>query len=136
MTIICDTNVLVSALAFPGGIPDKILKSIFSGRVRHATTPDILTELKRVLLEKIALEEKDAERSVTLIVRNSQLVYPRERLSVIKSDESDNRLLEAVEASSASYLVTGDKKHLLPLKNYKSCLILSPRDFAAKVGLV
>lgn len=136
MIIVCDTNVLVSAIAFPGGIPDKIVRSIFSGRFKHATSPDVLTELRRVLERILDVEHQQIESWVLLITQESQLVYPSERLSVVKVDDTDNRILECAQAARAEYLVTGDRKHLLPLKAYKGTSIVSPREFASKVGLV
>lgn len=55
---------------------------------------------------------------------------PTETLTV-SSDESDNRSIECAIAGNASYVVTGDKKHLLPIGEYKGVQILSPASFLA-----
>lgn len=136
MILVCDTNVLVSGLAFPGGIPDKLVRAILSGRFVHATSPDILTELRRILETKLAFAKDRTERALYLISDASVLVYPIERLSVITADEPDNRILECAVAAKASHLITGDKHHLLPLKVFQDITILSPSDFAGAVGLV
>lgn len=136
MIIVCDTNFLVSALIFPGGNPDKIWRSILSGRFQHASSPDILTELKRVLQEYLEIPQPDVESLLTLVTRTSQIVYPVERLAIIASDEADNRILECAVTAEAAFLVTGDKRHLIPIKKYKSIQTVSPADFVAKTGLI
>lgn len=136
MIIVCDTNVLVSALAFPGGVPDKILRAVFSGRLEHATSPDILTELRKVLKKVLGVEDKTIESLVKFVAESSRLVYPTERLHIIKEDESDNRILECAVTAKADFLITGDKKHLLPIKKYHGTAIVSPRDFFLLAGLL
>lgn len=135
MILVLDTNVLVSALAFPGGPPDKIFRSILSGRFKHATSPDILTELRRVLSEILEMNVKEVESMVTLVTQISHLVYPTERIKVIKKDDTDNRILECALTAKSNFLITGDRKHLLPLKGYQGIHILSPGDFVRKWGL-
>jgi predicted nucleic acid-binding protein len=41
--------------------------------------------------------------------------------------------LEAALAAEADYIVSGDKKHLLALKEYEGIPILSPAEFLRKV---
>jgi uncharacterized protein len=134
--IVCDTNVLISAFLFPGGIPDKIIRAVFAKRLIHATSPDILTEFKRLLKDKFQLDEKKCASVLSLVQENSQLVYPTERLSVIIEDPPDNRILECAVTAKANFLITGDKKHLLPLKQYQEMMILAPRQFAEKISLL
>jgi len=135
LIIVCDTNVLVSALVFPGGIPDKIVRSVFTRRFQHATSPDILTEFRRVL-QKLKIDKKKTESLVSLIAESSQLVYPTMRLSLIKEDETDNRILECAITAKAKFLITGDKKHLQSIKTYKNITLVSPKEFSTRVGLI
>ena len=39
------------------------------------------------------------------------------------------RILECALAARADYLITGDKRHLQPLKHFRGISILSPRTF-------
>ena len=61
MIIVCDTNVLISALLFPGGPPDEILKLVRDGYVKLAISKEICVELEGVLREKFELPEKDVK---------------------------------------------------------------------------
>jgi len=56
------------------------------------------------------------------------LVDPQERLSIVREDEADNRILECAVAADADALVTGDR-HLLRLRRFRGTSIMSPRDF-------
>ena len=136
MRAVLDTNVLISALFYPGGPPHKILEAVLAGEFRNATSPDLLTELTRILRGKFHLDEDDAERTISLISRNSELVYPVARINIIREDEADNRVLECAVTAKADRIVTGDRKHLIPLKIYQGISILSPSDFIHEVGLV
>lgn len=37
--------------------------------------------------------------------------------------------MKLAEESKADYLITGDKKHLLPLKHWRKTIVISPLDF-------
>ena len=89
-----------------------------------------MTELKRVLREKFKLKDPRLNDLIHLVTRNSQLVYPQERLQVVRKDPADNRVLECAAEARADYLITGDKRHLLPLKKFQGTKIVMPRDFA------
>ncbi len=136
MIVVCDTNVLVSGFAFPGGLPAKILLSIISGRIVHATSPDLLTELQRILEKKIRLAVSRVEAAIGLMTNISRMTYPSQRLRIVKSDDADNRVLECAMTAGASCIVTGDKAHLLPLRTVQGIGILSPCDFSIQAGLV
>jgi len=57
------------------------------------------------------------------------LVRPSVRLSGILAHDQDHRILECALAARADFFVTGDKKHLQPLKTFRGIPIVSPREF-------
>lgn len=134
--IVCDSNVVISAFLFPGGAPDKIFRAILAKRFPHATSPDLLSEIRRVLVTKFNLNDEKADIFIKLLSENSTLVYPTERLTIVTRDDSDNRVLECAFKAQARYLVTGDRKHLLPLKKIRTLRIVSSQNFISQVGLV
>lgn len=136
MKIVCDTNVIISALIFPGGTPDKIMRGVLSGNFQNYTSPDLLTELRRILIKKFSLSKSETEDALQPLISCSKLVYPTERINIITRDEADNRVLECSAAASADYLITGDKKHLLPLKKFEGTKILSPKEFGLVAGIL
>jgi predicted nucleic acid-binding protein len=72
----------------------------------------------------------DAEQEMRAL---SQLVLPRVRLAVVTAKESDNRVLECAVEGQADVIVTGDRKHLLPLGSYAGIPIITPRDFLTSI---
>jgi len=61
-------------------------------------------------------------------------VIPQRELQV-SPDDSDNRYIECAVAGQADILVTGDKKHLLPIGEYEGVQILSPAGFLAMLKM-
>jgi predicted nucleic acid-binding protein len=43
-------------------------------------------------------------------------------------------VLECALAGEADYLVTGDKKHLLPLRQFRGIRIISPAEFLKRLA--
>ena len=129
MRIVLDTNVLLSALAFPGSKPDQVLHRIRRGEVNLFLSPFILTELERVLREKFRFSKRQTDDRVTTIRRMATMVEPVERIALVVAKDDDNRILECALAARADYLVTGDTKHLLPLRSIGPTQILTPAAF-------
>lgn len=134
MRIVLDTNVLISALAFPGSKPDQVLGRIRRGEMELFISPFILSELDRVLREKFRFGKKEARARVNAIRPIARLVQPAERITVITANDDDNRILECALAAQAEFLVTGDQQHLLPLKSYRGTKIITPADFLDLLG--
>lgn len=128
MLVVLDTNVLISALLFPGGAPYAVYELAKRGRIQLCLSEFILLELERVLLEKFQVEPALAALYLDRLYSISAVVRPRKRLGLAtKSD--DNRILECALASRADFLVTGDKKHILPIARVGNTRIVSPAEF-------
>ena len=50
-------------------------------------------------------------------------------LKKIVADPDDDKVLECAVVASATHIVTGDRKHLLPLGSYHGIRIVSPAEF-------
>ena len=129
MRIVLDTNVLISALAFPGSQPDQILYRIRRGETELFISPFVRSELDRVLREKFRFTKKEADVRVNAIRAIAHVITPTERITVVTANDDDNRILECVAAAQAEFLVTGDKEHLLPLGSYRGTKIVTPAQF-------
>ncbi len=129
MRVVLDTNVLISALAFPGSKPDQILSRIRRGEIDLFISSFILSELDRVLREKFRLTKKEAQDRVNAVSSIAHLVEPTERIQVVTAKDDDNRILECAIEAQADFLVTGDKEHLLPLGSLRDTRIISPSEF-------
>jgi putative PIN family toxin of toxin-antitoxin system len=110
-------------------VPERFLRLAESGGIRLVTSDDTLTEVAKTLRgDKFAWPEPEIDRAVQQLCRIAERVKPAHEVDVIKVDPSDNRILECAEAGKADYIVTGDKRHILPL-NYAGIPIVLVTDF-------
>ena len=129
MRVVLDTNVWVSALAFPGGACDQLLQRLlWHPAIELIGSSFILKEFERVLIEKLGFSREETEAACQTLRQMATFIEPTERIKVVKEKDTDNRILECAVAGKAELLVTGDTKHLLPLKVFQGVLIKSPRE--------
>ncbi len=132
MRIVCDTNIFISALRF-GGNPDKIIKLAREGDVELITSPFILNEFERVLMQKFYYRKEEAKAFRESIEKICFLVNPTTQVSTIKKKKDDNHILECALEAKADYIITGDAKHILPLKNFQGIKIVTVVQFLRKL---
>jgi putative PIN family toxin of toxin-antitoxin system len=89
----------------------------------------IIDEIKAVLKEKFYWTDKQISEAVKYIKEITSIVNPEISLAIVKEDFADNKIIECAVASNAAYIITGDKHHLLPIKEYKGIKIVSPMEF-------
>jgi len=125
-----DTNVLVSALVFPGGQGEAALHRIIEERDELVLSKPILDELLGVLARKFSRDAEELAHAAVFLGELGTMVKPGRRLKVLR-DDPDNRVLECAIAGHADAIVTGDRA-LLALSGYREIQILSLRDYLAK----
>lgn len=125
--VVFDTNIFLSAIIF-GGNPRTCLELARSGEITLYTSRSILFELAEKLREKFLWEEDDTQNIIEGIVIFVKLVLPSQKITLIKKDPSDNRILECALECKADYIISGDKKHLLSLASFKGIPILSATE--------
>jgi len=127
MRVVFDTNILVSALVFPGGQGDAALRRIVTGTDQLMMSRAILDELLDVLSRKFARDAEELAHVAVFISELALVVAPRRRLRVVQ-DDPDNRILECAIAGRAEAIVTGDKA-LLALKNFRNIPVVTLRTY-------
>lgn len=130
--VVIDTNVYISAIIF-GGIPEDVLNLIKDKKVVGFTSPKILLELSNKLNTKFSWNEERIKLIIKNLSRYIQVVDPGLKLTVVKEDPKDNKILECAAVSDADYIITGDK-HLLKLKEFEEIKIVAPGDFIKIIG--
>ncbi|NOY46208.1 MAG: putative toxin-antitoxin system toxin component, PIN family [Deltaproteobacteria bacterium] len=126
--IVCDTNVIVSAVVF-GGPPRRVLELVSEGKVAGALSLAICWEVEAVLLRpKFGLTGAQVAAIIEALRDTFYLVSPQETVDAVPDDPDDNRVLEAALAAGADRVVTGDR-HLLSLESYRGIRVLSPAEF-------
>jgi len=93
MKVVFDTNILVSALVFPGGRADIALRRIIEARVQLLLSKPILDELLGILARKFSRDVEELADVAVFLSDLSVVVKPRRKFAVL-ADEPDNRILE------------------------------------------
>ena len=127
MRIILDTNILISALLSPLSAPAKLLDAWERKTFTLVASSALIAELRDVAGRPFFRARLRASTAELLAAGLRDFsFYCRDLPSgPIAPDPKDSYLLAMAEASSAEFLVTGDKE-LLSLKHHKSTRILTP----------
>ena len=133
MRVVLDTNIIVSALIAPAGIPAAILDAWLDGKSTLLICAALVEELRGTLQKPRVAElvkPHKVGRLVNLVQKLAEDIDPC--LPLERSpDPTDDFLLALSEAGNADYLVTGDKSGLLRLGRHKAMRIVSAGEFAA-----
>lgn len=127
MKVVFDTNILVSALVFPGGRGEAALLRIIEEKDHLILSKPILDELLDILARKFARDTEELAHIAVFLLELSLFVKPRRKLKVL-ADEPDNRILECALSGQADIIVTGDKA-LLSLREYRKVRIITLREY-------
>ncbi len=125
--VVFDTNVFISAIIF-GGNPRQCLELVRNSKVELFSTKTILLELARKLQDKFLWDETEIKETIEGLAF-ARLVYPRQKVSIIRKDPADNRVLECAREAGADFIISGDKKHLLSLGKFGNISIVSSKQF-------
>jgi putative PIN family toxin of toxin-antitoxin system len=135
--VILDTNILLSGLLSPSGIPARLVDAWLDRRFTLVSHPLQLDELRVVSRRdriRTLIRPSEAGRLVNQI---ALLADMRARLPQVQrsKDPRDDFLLALCEAGAADRLVTGDKHHLLSLRQHGATRIVTAAIFAMELNL-
>jgi len=122
-----DTNVFISAEMF-GGVCDEVLDLVIERKIKNVVSLSILIETAKVLDKKFNYTEEEIKENLSLISDISTYIEPKKKIKAL-SYSPDNEILSCAVVGEADYIITGDKKHLLKLKEYEGIKIVSPSEF-------
>jgi putative PIN family toxin of toxin-antitoxin system len=140
---VVDTNIVISGVLTPGGTPAEVLRGA-GVAFRLVWTPGIVAECLRVLTyEKVARRlravrgEEAARALVGRLADGADLVAPEllPQLRAVKDDPSDDLFLATALAGGAPIVVSGDRRHLLSMREFAGVRIIDAATFAEELGL-
>ena len=123
MKIILDSNVIVSALLSPNGLPSRIFNLVLNGSVTLVYDNCILSEYINVLYrEKFKINCELLNSVIDFIEKEGEykIAVPQS----IKFTDEDDKMFYELYKSGVDYLITGNQKHFPTEKG-----IVSPREF-------
>ena len=129
ISVVIDTNVLVSALLF-GGTPGKLIPLWKSGKIQPHVSQEMVDEFLRVLAyPKFELTENEIHYLLYVeVLPFCKVAILKSRPVIINEDPSGDMFLICSKAAQAKALITGDQ-HLLSLKSFGNTSILTPKQF-------
>ena len=134
LRVVLDTNVLVSGLAYPDGVPGRIVAAWRRGSLDVVLSLYILDEVRRVLPRlnhRLKWQKADFADLVDLLAIQADLVEPKALAAGAARDAAHIPVLGTLIAARADYLVTGDRD-LLALADRHP--IVTPAEFWKKHG--
>jgi putative PIN family toxin of toxin-antitoxin system len=133
LRVLLDTNVLVSGLAYPGGVPGLIVEAWRQGSLHVVLSRYILDEMTRVLprLPRVKLTPAEIHALADTFMFLADIVAPENYQDDKLRDPKDQPILDALIVSGADYLITGDKDLLALADTYP---IVTPSEFWQQHG--
>jgi len=133
LLIVPDTNVMVSGTTISQHAPSQIMQAWRHDQIEIATSEPILDELQRVLaypkLQKITrMTQADVVDFIDTL-RVGAIVVPGTTQVDVSPDKTDNKFFSCAVEAGADYIVSGDKKHVLSVGEYKGIKTIQPSDF-------
>src|SRR5437868_9911378 len=119
MKVVFDTNIVASA-SFWRGKPFDCLSAWAQGVISVFVSPQLLSEYFDTIEELSArYPERPRENWVEALTASADLVFPSDRARGETLDPFDEMVLECALAVDADCIVSGDKKHLLALREFR-----------------
>lgn len=133
LRVVLDTNILVSAIAYPGSIPGRIFTAWQSGQLDVVLSRYILDEMERVLprFARVKLNTSEIRDLADSFMFKAEIVEPTAIREASLRDQADAPVLGTLQAAKADYLITGDKDLLALAAKYP---IVTPAAFWERHG--
>ena len=117
------------------GPPSRVIEASVAGRIELLIPVHALTELQRVLSDKLGFTPGRASDAVGLLegLAAEVLDLPH-AVEAMSGDPDDDVILASVLEGGAEVLVTGDRRHLLPLERVGQLRLLTPQALLAELA--
>ena len=133
MRIVLDTNIVLSALLWQV-TPHHLLAAIRQQPgVQLYSSTALLEELGDVLTrasaaKRLVLIGKSAREVLADYVEVTELAEPIDVPRVVSGDVDDDQVIAAAVAARADLIVSGDRRHLLPIGNHQGIAIVEASE--------
>jgi uncharacterized protein len=139
LRFVLDTNVVVSALVW-GGVPYKLIEAAAAGDIELVTSPALLVELRDVLsrehlASRLAQQQSTVEQAIALYAELAVSVTPLATPRVVVGDVDDDQVIAAAVAARADLIVSGNRKHLLPLGSHQGIDIIAAAEAVRRIAV-
>ena len=135
MRIVLDINVIISGIISKRGVPGQLL-ALWRERCYELVVSQPQLDRMQDVFARPRLEPYIKPEEVAALMEdilNAAVLVEHEPSISLSSDPEDNVILGTAIAGRAEMLVTGDKKHLVPLGTVQGLSILTPREAIEKI---
>lgn len=137
LRLVLDTNVVVAGLLW-GGPPRRLIEAVVEGEVELFSSAGLLDELAHTLgYSKFTARIAGFGTSIAALVAQYtalvNLVAPAGVPRIVANDADDDHVIAAAVAARAELIVTGDRKHLLPIGSHQGIAIVTAREVVDKL---
>ncbi len=125
---------LVSAF-IAAGPPSRIVEEAIDGRLELVLPEPVMGELERILVEKLKFDS-GRWREVEVLLADlavESVPAPKGPVEPVTGDPDDDLILACVGEAEVEVLVSGDRKHLLPLGSHRGVRVLTPQALLAEL---
>lgn len=138
LRLVLDTNVVVSGLLWSGP-PRRLLEAAMAGEVQLFSSAVLLDELAHTLDHpKFAARMEAFDTNPAALVAQYtalvSLVAPASVPRIVTNDADDDHVIAAAVAARAELIITGDRKHLLPVGAHEGIAIVTAREMLERIG--
>jgi putative PIN family toxin of toxin-antitoxin system len=136
---ILDTNVVVQSV-ISSGASARVLDAYYDGKFRFVYSPSTLDEVIDVLMlpsirARHGMSDDEILEFAASLLVNADRHDAGDTVAVsLARDVTDNKFLALAEAADADYLVTNDRRHLLPLKRHLTTEVVTPAEFLRRLA--
>ena len=135
MVVTFDTNVLLSATVWDGGVAQKLLFDLIRQGIKIYSTTEILSEYQEVLKRDFDFTDAEVSEIMEKVLAFVTLVNPQTKIKAVKDDPDDDVIIECALESESKYIITYDK-HLLNLKEFRGIRIIRPEEARATYKMI
>ena len=117
------------------GPPSRVIEEAVDGNLDLVLLEPSMIELARVLVEKLDFDRKRLQETLSLLhdVASNFQASPMQTPEPLTGDPDDDLILQCAVAAGVRVLVSGDRRHLLPIGEYDGVRILTPQAFLAEL---
>jgi putative PIN family toxin of toxin-antitoxin system len=134
MIVVLDTNIVASATYWRGK-PAHCLEAWATGKFDLAISHPILSEYEEVIARLAVRYQAKTPTDWLPAIKQAAHLYLPAPLPAATADPDDEMFIECAATARADYLVTGDKSHLLSLKEAAGVRIVGASEFLRLLGL-
>jgi putative PIN family toxin of toxin-antitoxin system len=134
LRVVCDTNVLVSAF-IAAGPPSRVLEEVIDARLELVLPQPVMVELERILTGKLGFEPERWRGVEELLVDLAAELVPAPETppEAVTGDPADDLILACAVQVGVDVLVSGDRRHLLPVGEHRGVRVITPQAMLSEL---